>query len=144
MYICNTKYSLWIYNLFFKLLGDNEKYLLKSILVSSPCFYTLISLFFPDFLHLNIISEIIIALGITIIMTGLFYFQVAFIEKYNKNTIFGLITSLLVFTNFFAILMGSISGFRVSTIYSILIAIGISYTFSIVRSFIRRKKAKKE
>jgi len=129
---------------FFKLLGDNEKYLLKSILVSSPCFYTLISLFFPDFLHLNIISEIIIALGITIIMTGLFYFQVAFIEKYNKNTIFGLITSLLVFTNFFAILMGSISGFRVSTIYSILIAIGISYTFSIVRSFIRRKKAKKE
>lgn len=129
---------------FFKLLGDNEKYLLKSILVSSPCFYTLISLFFPDFLHLNIISEIIIALGITIIMTGLFYFRVAFIEKYNKNTIFGLITSLLVFTNFFAILMGSISGFRVSTIYSILIAIGISYTFSIVRSFIRRKKAKKE
>ena len=126
---------------FFKLLGDNEKYLLKSVLISSPCFYTLISLFFPDFNNMNIISEMIIALGITIIMTGVFYLRLAFIAKNDKEITFGMTTFLLIFTNFFAILLGSLSGFHINTIYAILLGIGIWYGFSICFS---QRKSNKE
>ena len=129
---------------FFKLLSTNEKSILKSILISFPCFYTQIALFFPEFLNINIGSEIIIALGVTVIMTGIIYFQIAFIDDSNEKSIFGMLTSQLIFMNFFAILIGSLLGFRIRTIYIILIAIGFSYIFSIIRSIIRRKKSSKE
>jgi hypothetical protein len=129
---------------FFKLLNNNEKSILKSILISFPCFYTLITLYFPEFLNINIFGEIIIALGITVIMAGIIYFQISFIDDASEKIIFGMLTSQLIFMNFFAILIGSLSGFHITTIYAILLTIGFSYIFSIIRSIIRRKKSFKK
>lgn len=129
---------------FFKLLDNNEKSVLKSILISFPCFYTLIALYFPAFLNIHIVGEIIIALGVSVIMTGVIYFQIAFIDDATKKIIFGMLTSQLIFMNFFAILIGSLSGFRINTIYAILLTIVFSYIFSIIRSIIRRKKSFKK
>lgn len=99
---------------FFKLLNDDDKRLLRPILISLPCFYTLISLYFPDFNCMNIISGIVITLGVTIIMTGIFYFQITFIDEYNRDTTSSMITCLLVFTTFIAILFGCLSNFSIS------------------------------
>lgn len=129
---------------FFKLLNNNEKSILKSILISFPCFYTLITLYFPEFLNINIFGEIIIALGITVVMAGIIYFQISFIDDASEKIIFGMLTSQLIFMNFFAILIGSLSGFHITTIYAILLTIGFSYIFSIIRSIIRRKKSFKK
>lgn len=129
---------------FFKLLNNNEKSILKSILISFPCFYTLITLYFPEFLNINIFGEIIIALGITVIMAEIIYFQISFIDDASEKIIFGMLTSQLIFMNFFAILIGSLSGFHITTIYAILLTIGFSYIFSIIRSIIRRKKSFKK
>lgn len=129
---------------FFKLLNNNEKSILKSILISFPCFYTLITLYFPAFLNINIFGEIIIALGITVIMAGIIYFQISFIDDASEKITFGMLTSQLIFMNFFAILIGSLSGFHIITIYAILLTIGFSYIFSIIRSIIRRKKSFKK
>lgn len=129
---------------FFKLLNDDDKRLLKPILISSPCFYTLMSLYFPEFNCINIISGIIITIGVTIIMTGIFYFQIVFIDEHNKDTRSSMITCLLVFTAFLAILFGCFSSFSIRTLYVIFSGIIASYTISGIRLFWRRKKAHKK
>jgi|GEM_PF-1326107 hypothetical protein len=143
MYICKKILTMDLQP-FFKLLNDDDKRLLRPILISLPCFYTLISLYFPDFNCMNIISGIITTLGVTIIMTGIFYFQIAFIDEYNRDTTSSMITCLLVFTTFIAILCGCLSNFSISTLYAIFTAIIASYIISGIRLFRRRKKSQKK
>lgn len=143
MYICKKNIAMDLQP-FFKLLNDDDRRLLRPILIATPCFYTFISLYFPEFSSMNIISGIIMTLGVTIIMTGIFYFQIAFIDEYNRDTISSMITCLLVFTAFSAILFGCLSSFSISTLYAIFVAIIGSYIISGIRFCWRRKKTKKK
>lgn len=130
------------FKIFLSLLKNNEINLLKSTLISFPCIYFVAYLYFPYFIEFNLFSSTMITIGISTIMTMLFYFESVFLNKYNDSETYGFTLTLSIFTSLSAIILGIFCGFQLHTLYLLFIAISLSFLISIISFFFRRKKTK--
>lgn len=125
---------------FFNLFKANEKNLLKSVLISFPCFYLTIYLYFPSFIELDIFSTIMITLGVAVLMTTILYFNVVYLNDCKSSIIYGFITLLLVCATLVAISLGLFLGFNVETLCIYGICVGIFFMCFAIKPLYQRKK----
>lgn len=129
---------------FFKLLETKEKKMLKSSLISFPCFYLVGYLYFPQIVDLNIFCIIMIIAGISVMVTPLFYLIGLLLNGNADSFIYGFVTSVSIAMSAFSILLGLFCGFNIFSFYTTLVGVILSFISTLIIAIFRdRKKSQK-
>lgn len=126
----------------FKLFETKEKNLLKSMLISFPCFYLVGYFYFPQIVDINLFCSILIIAGVSVMAIPLFYLVGLLINGKADSFIYGFVTSTSIAISALFIVFGLFWGFNISTFYIILAGI-ISLSFSTLTIAVFRDRKKK-